>query len=87
MADALELLDIKWNRNICNGIISLLDELQKNLKSKIISLKSKYEVTLSDLDRDIDDTSSELIKMIDELVGNEFDIKGLQDLKKLLGGE
>ena len=87
MADALELLDIKWNRNICNGIISLLDELQKNLKSKIISLKSKYEVTLSDLDRDIDDTSSELINMIDELVGNEFDIKGLQDLKKLLGGE
>ena len=87
MAEALELLDIKWNRNICDGIISLLDELQKNLKSKIISLKSKYEVTLSDLDSDIDDTSNELIMMIDELVGNEFDIKGLQDLKKLLGGE
>ena len=87
MDKALELLNIKWNRNICNGIISLLDELQKNLKSRIISLKSKYEVTLSDLDRDIDNTSEELIKMIDELVGDEFDIKGLQDLKKLLGGE
>lgn len=85
--EALELLDIKWNRNICQGIISLLDELQKNLKSKIISLKSKYEVTLSELDRDINETSIELIKMIDELVGDEFDIKGLQDLKKLLGGE
>lgn len=87
MDEALELLDIKWNRNICNGIMSLLDELQKNLKSKIISLKSKYEVTLSDLDREINDTSNELIKMIDELVGDEFDIKGLKDFKKLLGGE
>lgn len=87
ISEAMTLLDIKWNKNICEGILLLLDELQKFLKSKVISLKSKYEVTLSDLDRDINETSNELIKMIDELVGNEFDIKGLQELKKLLGGE
>ncbi len=87
MNDALNLLDIKWNRKIYNGIIALFDELQKNLKAKIILLKSKYEITLSDLDKDINNTSIELIKMLDELVGDEFDMKGLQDLKKMLGGE
>lgn len=85
--EALYFLDIKWNKKIYNGILSLLDNLQKSFESKIVGLKTKYEITLSDLDKNISETSDELINMIDELVGDEFDMKGLQDLKKILGGE
>ena len=85
--DALKLLDIKWNRNICQRIMSLVDELEKNLKVKVSSLKAKYEVTLCDVENEINEVSNQLISMIDDLTCDEFDKKGLQELKKLLGGD
>ena len=37
--------------------------------------------------KEIEKTENELSKMIDELTGSEFDMKGLQDFKSLFGGE
>lgn len=85
--EALKILDIKWNKNICDGILSLSNELLKQLEKDVVTLKNKYEVTLCDIDNNIEETSSELIELLDQLVGDEFDMKGLEDLKKLLGGE
>lgn len=46
----------------------------------------KYKTTLSDIEKEIKDTEQLLTSMIDELVGNETDIAGLQEFKKILGG-
>jgi len=42
---------------------------------------------ISQLENEIESTEKELSKMIDELEGNEFDMLGLAEFKKLLGGE
>lgn len=40
-----------------------------------------------ELENDIDLAENALSVMINDLCGSEFDMKGLADLKKLLGGE
>lgn len=62
--------------------MNIINELIKTLKN----LSKKYEVTFKDIENDINQTEKELISMIDDLVGNEFDMLGLQELKSLLGG-
>ena len=84
---ALNLLDKKWNSDVVNSIKELPNKLLSELKSKITYLTNKYKETLCDIDNDIEESSKELNALIDELEGNEFDMKGLADLKKLLGGE
>lgn len=39
-----------------------------------------------DLSDKIESSEKELCAMLDDLTGDEFDIKGLQEFKKLLGG-
>jgi type I restriction enzyme M protein len=43
-------------------------------------------ITYADNAREIQQTETELAGMIDKLEGNEFDVKGLAELKTLLGG-
>ena len=40
-----------------------------------------------EIDEEIEQTENELADMIDDLVADEFDLKGLQELQKLLRGE
>lgn len=85
--EGLKLLDIKWNKPIVNSIENLPNLVIKDLVAKVNYLKNKYKDTLLDIETDIEKTSSELNILIDDLTGDDFDMKGLQELKKLLGGE
>jgi len=46
----------------------------------------KYQITYADNAREIQHTETELAGMIEELDANEFDRKGLAELKTLLAG-
>lgn len=85
--EGIKLLDIKWNKPIVNSIENLPNLVIKDLVTKVNYLKNKYKDTLLDIETDIEKTSSELNTLIDDLTGDDFDMKGLQELKKLLGGE
>ena len=85
--EGLKFLDIKWNRPIINSIKNLPNLAIKDLGIKVNYLKNKYKDTLLDIETDIKNTSSELNTLIDDLTGDDFDMKGLQELKKMLGGE
>lgn len=85
--EGLKLLDIKWNTPIVKSISNLPNLVIKDLVLKVNNLKNKYKDTLLDIETDIEKTSSELNTLIDDLTGDDFDMKGLQELKKLLGGE
>ena len=61
--------------NIVNELISKLEVLSK-----------KYETTFEEVDEEIKETEKSLCTMIYDLVGNDFDMQGLAELKKLLGG-
>lgn len=48
-------------------------------------MTEKYEVTYADNAREIQQAETELAGLIDELDGNEFDMKGLAALQTLIG--
>ena len=84
--EAMELLQEKWIQPLMNSLFSLPDKVIKSLATKVNDMAKKYETTLADINRQIQETEAELCAMIDELEGNEFDMLGLQEFKKLMGG-
>lgn len=81
-----ELLKIKWIKPIVSNINKLVEELVNDFSKKIENLSKKYEKTLMDVENEILTTEKELSLMIDELVGDEYDMKGLNEFKSLLNG-
>lgn len=82
-----ELLDKKWIGNLIESINNLPDTIVNNLVAKIQTLQSKYATTYFEVEAEIKETEKLLASMIDELEGNEFDMKGLSEFKSLLMGE
>lgn len=80
------LLVKKWIDPICNGIANLPKTLIAFLESQIYELSKKYETTYTDLDSQIATAELSLTDMLNDLTGGDFDICGLAQLKKLLGG-
>lgn len=66
----------KW----IDPLMDLLQKIPMNILNELIktleNLSKKYEVTFEDIENDINQTEKELISMIDDLVGNEFDMLG-----------
>lgn len=84
---ALMLVELKWIAPLVQKISELPKTIIDALTKNIVNLSKKYETTLVDLEGQITDTELSLTSMLDELEGSEDDIKGLMELKKLLGGE
>lgn len=82
----IELLKDKWIKPLIQNLLKLPDSIVSELVSKLDLLVKKYETTLSDIEQEIQETEKSLSSMIDDLVGNEFDMQGLNEFKKLLGG-
>jgi len=82
-----DLLDIKWIKTLINSLNKLPEEVINDFIKNIENISKKYDTTLIDLNEEIKETEKELSNMIDELTGDEFDIKGLEEFKSLLGGE
>lgn len=81
------LLKEKWITPLVESLMKLPDYMINELVSKIDDLAKKYETTFEQVEKEIAETEQSLCSMIDELCGNEFDLAGLAELKKMLGGE
>ena len=85
---ALDLLKEKWINPLISSLKELPNHIIKDLISNVSNLSKKYSLTLIDLESQIKEAETSLVGMIDELVGDEYDMKGLNELKSLLkGGE
>lgn len=84
---AIALLEKKWIEPLMGSLLKLPALAVDVLIAKIQSLQKKYETTYFDLEREIKETEKQLASMIDELEGDEFDMKGLSEFKSLLLGE
>ena len=82
-----DLLNIKWIKTLINSLNKLPEEIINDFIKDIENISKKYDTTLIDLDKEIKETENTLSNMINELTGDEFDIKGLEEFKSLLGGE
>ena len=81
-----DCLIAKWIEPICAGINGLSKQLIKSLEKAIKELAKKYEFTLTGIDKEISKVEAEVSSMIDDLEGDDYGLKGLQILKKLLLG-
>ena len=74
-----------------NPLVTSLNKLPEvlinELTAKVQALAEKYATTYSHLTKEIHQTETVLSSLIDDLVGNEFDLKGLSEFKLLLKGE
>lgn len=83
---AEKLLKDKWVKPLTDGISNLPLSVLDNLSNKIQAIADKYDTTFADVEEEIVKTEKELMGFIDQLTGIETDIRGLEELKSLLGG-
>ncbi|HJI81370.1 MAG TPA: type I restriction-modification system subunit M [Eggerthellaceae bacterium] len=82
-----QLLSAKWIDPLCTQLLSLPDGLIEKLVVDVSSLCSKYATTYADVCEQIDSAEAELSAMLGQLTGDKFDMAGISELRKLLGGE
>lgn len=82
----IELLNDKWIKPLIESLMQLPDSIVAELVVKLEAIAKKYETTFAEVETQIEETEKSLSAMIDDLDGSEFDMLGLAELKKLLGG-
>ncbi len=78
------LLTQKCINPICNDINGIASALISSLENQIASLATKYDTTYTDLEDGIRDAEVSLSSMLEDLTGNDFDMRGLAQFKNLL---
>lgn len=81
---SLYLLELKWIKPLMDGIYAIADTVITDFINKIIYLITKYQTTFADIESDIQKTSKELSKMLSKLVGNDADMEGIAELRRIL---
>lgn len=82
----IELLKLKWTTPLVQSLGGLPETMLTGFAAKLETLCKKYETTLADIERQIEDEERALTGMLGELCGNEFDMKGIEELRLILGG-
>ena len=82
----IDLLKDKWISPLICNLMKIPNNIVNDLVSKIDVISNKYETTFAEVEKQISETEKVLSSMLDELEGGEFDVLGLQELKKMLGG-
>ena len=75
-------LELKWIVPITYAIEALPDAIITTLADAITDLGEKYAVTYNDIEKGIEESEQELATLIGQLNGDEFAIKGLEELIK-----
>lgn len=86
-AQVLDLLGKKWIQPIMTGLSGIPENIVNGFIAKLEALRSKYDTTFFEVEEEIQDISASLSSLLDDLTGNDFDMQGLAELKKLLRGE
>lgn len=81
------LLKKKWIENLVKSLNCLPDMIVEELIGKVEVLQNKYAETYFEVEAQIKETEKRLCEMMNDLQGNEFDMKGLREFQSLLKGE
>ncbi len=81
-----DLLELKWISPLVVTLHNLPKTTLQQLTDKVQALAEKYSTTFADITEEIKQVSKTLSLQIDELTGNEFDMKGLEEFKTILNG-
>ena len=75
-------LHLKWIDPVCEGINGTLTAVLSELEKRITALARKYATSYSDLTEQLSAAQTELSALVADLTGDEFALKGLQELNK-----
>jgi type I restriction enzyme M protein len=78
------LLEEKWILPLCTSLNEMPGKVVDDFISSLTKMTEKYSETLSSIGNEIKQTQKELFELMDELTGNDFDMKGLENLKGIL---
>lgn len=79
-------LEKKWIAPLVDGLFGLPERIISDFVTKLEKLATKYETTFEGVEAQIHDTEAQLSSMIEQLTGSEYDMEGLAELRKMLGG-
>ena len=80
------LLEQKWIMPLVQGLFCLPERIISDFVSRLEKLAAKYETTFEDVEAQIHDTERQLSNLIEQLTGSEYDVEGLAEFRKMLGG-
>ena len=83
-------LEDKWEEfktYIENKFNTCMSNLINNLANGITNLDDEYELTLTDLNNEIEEKEKELSSLLKDLVGDEDDLKAFNEFINQLGGD
>ncbi len=86
LEQAKAVLEEKWITPIVNGIMALPENLISGFIARLATLQQKYAVTFANVGECIEATEAEVSSYASKLRGNDYDMAGLAELQKLLGG-
>ena len=78
------LLEEKWILPLCTSLNEMPSKVVDDFISSLTKMTGKYSETLFSIGNEINQTQKELFELMDELTGNDFDMKGLENLKGIL---
>lgn len=78
------LFEEKWILPLCTSLNEMPQKVVEDFTSSLTKMTEKYSETLSSIGNEIIQTQIELFELMDELTGNDFDLKGLENLKGIL---
>ena len=79
------LLNVKWIQPLMTGLYGAADAVVEELASKVKAVSDKYADTFRSIEDEDKAVSAELLEMVKELTGSEFDNEGLEEIKRILG--
>ena len=85
-SEAKDLLRAKWIQPLTHALLGLPESIVGQMVSKLEKLSTKYETTFASVEEQIHTTEQELSGMLNQLVGNDYDMQGLRELQLMLGG-
>ncbi|KFI65684.1 type I restriction system adenine methylase HsdM [Bifidobacterium cuniculi] len=86
-AQARAMLDRKWIDPLMERLHAMPDGIVNGFIAQVKALGNKYETTYATVSEEISSAEQELASMLGQLTGSEYDMAGINELKKLLGGE
>lgn len=84
---ARDMLYRVWVEPLVEALGGLPDIAVTNLVDRVEKLAAKYQTTYADIVQEQHAAEKSLLGMLDQLVGNEYDMRGLAEFHTLLGGE
>lgn len=81
------LLSAKWIDPLVCRIKAIPDSIIDAFIDRLRALATKYSTTYADIDRQIQAAERELVGILGQLCGDEYDMAGIKELAMLLGGD